>query len=232
MAVLLLSLMVLAWRTGARWLPGFVFLGFLVWLAIHESGVHPTIAGVLIGLLVPVEPALAAEDVDNEVLQDVSSPKAVKETVAMAREAVSLIEWLQHKLHPYSSFLVLPLFALANGGIPLSVNGFYDALRSPITLGVVLGLVVGKVVGISGATWLAAHLRVGALPEGVTMRQLVGVSAVAGVGFTVAIFVAELSLPDTGAIAEAKIGILAASAIAALLAVVLLRSGKEATDGS
>ena len=135
--------------------------------------------------------------------------------MVLARESVSVVEWLEHLLHPWTSFVIVPLFALANAGIPLSSQALSDAASSPITYGVVVGLVVGKLVGVTLFTWLAARLRIGVLPVGARWRDVVGVAALAGIGFTVSIFVAGLAFDDTGLQNEAKVGILAASAIAA-----------------
>jgi Na+:H+ antiporter, NhaA family len=129
---------------------------------------------------------------------------------------------------------VVPLFALANAGVPLSRASLAEAVGSPVTLGVVAGLVVGKLVGISGAAWLALRLRIGALPEGVTGRQLVAVAAVAGIGFTVALFIAGLAYPTTPALQnQARVGILAGSMLAAALGALLLHCSlpRPATPG-
>ena len=134
---------------------------------------------------------------------------------SLAKESVSVVEYLEHLLHPWTSFVIVPIFALANAGIPLSSQALSDAASSPITYGVIAGLVVGKLVGVTLFTWLAARLRIGVLPVGARWRDVVGVATLAGIGFTVSIFVAGLAFDDTGLQNEAKVGILAASAIAA-----------------
>ena len=111
------------------------------------------------------------------------------------QEPISPAERLAHSFHPWTSCVVVPLFALANAGVPLSRAALAAAVGSPVTGGVVLGLVVGKLLGISGAAWLALRLRIGALPEAVTSRQLLALSAVAGVGFTVSLFITGLAYP-------------------------------------
>jgi Na+:H+ antiporter, NhaA family len=138
------------------------------------------------------------------------------------QETISAAERLAHTLHPWTSFVVVPLFALANAGVPLSRSALAEAVGSPVTAGVVLRLVVGKLVGISGAAWLALRLRIGALPEGVTGRQVMTVAAVAGIGFTVALFIASLAYPAPDLQDQARVGILAGSLLAATLGAVLL----------
>jgi Na+:H+ antiporter, NhaA family len=147
---------------------------------------------------------------------------------------VSVVEWLEYRLHPWSSFVILPLFALANAGVPISADALGDAWSSSITHGVVVGLVVGKLVGVTAFTWLAVRVGIGALPPGVTWRQFVGVGAVAGIGFTVSLFVTGLAFTDVALQDEAKIGILAASIIAGLLGALILRrtSGRGRRRGA
>ncbi len=187
-AVLLFSLILLLRRTGVEWLPVHVALGVGVWFAMYRSGVHATIAGVALGMVVPAG------------------------------------ERLEQRLHPWTSFGVVPLFALANAGVTFRSDAL-DAPGSPrIVVGIVLGLVVGKVVGISGAAWLAVRLGVARLPDGARWGHVVGIAAVAGIGFTVSLFVAGLAF-DAGSKTEAaaKIGILIASTAAVALGAMLLR---------
>ena len=156
----------LARRIGVRPIPVYVLLGIGLWLALHESGLHATLVGVILGLMAPTRPIRQRQWVDEEALTDLTTAEAAHETAVMARESVSVVEWLEHLLHPWTSFVILPLFALANAGIPLSSQAVSDAASSPITYGVVLGLVVGKLVGVTAFTWMAARLRIGVLPPG------------------------------------------------------------------
>jgi Na+:H+ antiporter, NhaA family len=194
----------------------FVLLGVALWLALHEAGLHATLAGVVMGLLAPTRPARQPEFVDAAELADVSSPEAARHTVTLARESVSMVEWLEHTLHPWTGFVVVPLFALANAGIPLGGGVLGDAVSSPVAAGVVLGLVVGKPLGIVGASWLAVRFGVARLPVGAAWRGIVAVGVLAGIGFTVSILVAGLAFEDPGLVDEAKLAILAASVLAAL----------------
>jgi NhaA family Na+:H+ antiporter len=188
-AIAVVIVLLLLTRGGVRkwWVLG--PLAVALWVLVHESGVHATIAGVAFGLLMPVD----------------------------------AIERLEHRLHPVTSFVVVPLFALANAGVPLSGDVLRDASTSPITIGVVVGLVAGKVIGITGATWIASRAGLGGLPDDVGWRAFVGMAMVAGIGFTVSLFVTELAF-EAGVVADrARIGVLAASVIAGSLGAVTLR---------
>ena len=181
----------------------YVLPAVALWSLLHESGVHATIAGVALGLLTP-----ARSVGGRAVLDD-----------------------LQHRLHPISALVIVPLFALANAGVRLRADALRDAAGSTIAWGVIIGLVAGKTAGITGATLLARRLRVGELPEGVETRHLIGGAALAGIGFTVALFIAELTFEGTDALAAAKIAILVASIVAGTIGAVVLSLAKT-TKGS
>jgi len=138
------------------------------------------------------------------------------------QETISAAERLAHTLHPWTSFAVVPLFALADAGVPLSRAARSAAVGSPVTIGVILGLVVGKLVGVTCAAWLAVRLGNGFLPETVTNRQLVALASVAGVGFTLALFITGLAYPDPALQDQARVGILAGSLLAAAVGALLL----------
>jgi Na+:H+ antiporter, NhaA family len=203
-------------------------LGVGLWLALEESGVHATIAGVILGLLAPTRPHVQRELVDVGVLTDISSVQAARETASLARQSVSVVEWLEHVLHPWSSFVIVPLFALANAGITLSADAISDAATSRVAIGVLLGLVVGKLVGISMFTWLAVRMNLGIVPEGATARGIAGIAAVAGIGFTVSIFVTDLAFDDPAIQNQAKVAILAAAVLAGALGAIILLRGRPA----
>ncbi len=221
-AVIIVAVLV-ARRVGVRRIPVYIALGAGLWLALHEAGVHATITGVVLGLMAPTRPIRRREDVSDDKLRDVSTPETAHETVVLARESVSVVAWLEHLLHPWTSFVIVPLFALANAGVVLSASALSDALTSRVTYGVVAGLVVGKFVGISLFAWLAVRFKLGALPSGVGWSSIVAVAAVAGIGFTVSIFVTGLAFTDADLQDQAKIGILAASIMAGVLGTLLLR---------
>jgi Na+:H+ antiporter, NhaA family len=225
-AVVLVGVVLVLRRAGVAAIPVYVVAGVALWLAVHESGIHATLAGVALGLLAPTRPIRRRELIDEAALTDLSSVDAAMETAALARQSVSVVEWLEHTLHPWTSFVIVPLFALANAGVPLGARALSDASTSAITYGVLLGLVVGKTVGITLFSWMAARLRIGLLPEGATWRSLVGVAALGGIGFTVSIFIATLAFTSEVHQNEAKVGILLASMLAAVLgSAILLRRG-------
>jgi len=203
----------------------YVVLGVGVWFALLESGVHATLAGVAIGLLAPATPLLkeeVARQHAREALRDNTlDPDELAKLRFLLKESVSVVERLISTLHPVSAYGVLPVFALANAGVELGAIG--KVFTEPVGLGIILGLVLGKPVGIFVASFLAVRLGLGRLPEQTSWSMLVGLGAVAGIGFTVSIFIAGLSFPGAELLTdEAKIAILLASLFAAIVGVVLL----------
>jgi NhaA family Na+:H+ antiporter len=195
-----MALVLLLRRLGVRAISAYVPLGILVWLATLESGVHATIAGVALGLATPARPVGGRP----------------------------VLEQLQHRLHPLSSYLVIPLFALANAGVPLGADALDRAARNPVAWGVALGLLAGKVLGVAGASLVAVRLRLGTLPDDFTMGHVLGLAALAGIGFTVSLFIAELAYPGSELVDLAKVGILAGSLVSGLVgAALLVGSGRR-----
>ena len=213
------------------WTPAYVVVGSFVWLAVFESGIHATIAGVILGLMAPAIPLKSEaeeRDIDDVVRRavrgDASAP-VVRRANFELKEQVSVVERLEDTLHPFSSYIIIPIFALANAGVMLSGDTIGDAVTSPVTLGVVFGLVVGKLVGISFATFLAVKSGVASLPRAASWIDVVGLAAIAGIGFTVSLFITGLAFDDPLIADEARLGILVASTIAAVLGtLILLRS--------
>ena len=190
--IVVIVLMRLASLVHPAW---YVLPGVALWVVTFESGVHATIAGVILGLLTPTGPVGG-----RQVLTD-----------------------LEDTLHPWSSFLVVPVFALANAGVVLDRASLEAAVTGTVAWGVVLGLVVGKPLGIMTSSALAVRLRIGVLPAGVALRHLMGLSLIAGIGFTVSLFVADLAFAGE-LLGEAKVAILAASVLAAAGGSILVRS--------
>ena len=215
------------------WVPVYVVIGTAIWFATLRSGVHATIAGVILGLLTPVR-ALnpnAMQDllIEEEDLADGQlSAAEARRARWRAQASVSVAERIAHDLHPWTSFVVVPLFALANAGVELSADSLRAAASSPVTIGVLVGLVAGKIVGITGFAWGAERLGVAAFPTGVGWLQMTGVAAVAGIGFTVSIFIAGLAFEDGSLVEEAKMGILAASVLATAIGATVLRVSRRA----
>ena len=223
-AAALIMVIFLINRAGVVHLAPYLVLGAALWLATYASGVHATISGVILGLLTPARSFLPAS-VAREWARDLREEPSVQDLEAMrrlARHAVSPVERIAHILHPWSSFLIVPLFALANAGVAIRADAFDAPGAVAVTGGVMLGLVVGKTLGVAGAAWLAARLGVARLPEGATWPMMVAIAAVAGIGFTVSLFVAELAY-ETGSLQDAaKLGVLAASTVAAMIGAVAL----------
>jgi NhaA family Na+:H+ antiporter len=223
-----LALIAVLTKVRVWYIPVYTALGFAVWFATLESGIHATIAGVALGLLCPAKSLLPAGDaaaIAGELSDDQQVTVAEIRTVSFRlRESVSVAERLQDLLHPWTSYVVIPVFALANAGVELSSGAIGDATTSPVTVGVVAGLLIGKFVGITGAVFLATRAGVAALPAGVTMRQIGGMAMLAGIGFTVSLFISGLAFDIAALDAEAKIGILAASTLAAVAGSLLLRA--------
>jgi NhaA family Na+:H+ antiporter len=241
LAVSTCGLMLLLHRVGVRAQVVFVALGGIVWLLTYASGVHPTIAGVALGLLTPAQPFQRPRAVSAEarriadLTQDDPEPPDADARYwlglsALAREAVSPLARVEHLLLPWSSFVILPIFALANAGVRLSADGLVEAATSPITLGVLLGLVLGKSLGIAGISALALRARFARLPTGVRFPHLSGAAIVAGIGFTVSLFMAELAFDDRALVDEAKIGILGASVIAGVAGWLVLRASPAVSE--
>jgi NhaA family Na+:H+ antiporter len=202
------------------YIPIYVVLGVAVWVAMLESGVHATIAGVALGLLTPTSP-LRPESYDTVVSED-TSPDSVRRSIFEVRESLGVAERLQHLIHPWSAFLILPIFAFANARIEISPSALSDAVSSSVGLGVIVGLVVGKPLGIVAAAWLAQWSGWASLPRDCSMRHIVGVGTVAGIGFTVSLFITELAFDDPTLVADAKLAVLMASVAAAALGAALL----------
>jgi NhaA family Na+:H+ antiporter len=223
------------WRIWYQ--PAYVVVGVAVWLCTLQSGIHATIAGVALGLLAPAKPLIPESEAARLPAAlpgeaDVTA-RTIRPVEFRLRETIPVAERLEHRLHPWTSYVVIPVFALANAGIAINAGAVRDAASSAIGLGVVVGLVVGKVVGITGAIWLAVRLGVGRLPDGVVNRHVVGLASLAGIGFTVSIFVTGLAFDDAGRQGEAKLGVLAASVLAAVLGSALLvraTAGTRAVD--
>jgi len=235
-----LALIAALQRLGVRFVGVYAVLGLGVWLATYESGVHATIAGVALGLLTPARPfqrpaAVSAEAVRTaettvDAPEDPDADAAHWRRLAwLSREAISPLERVQHGLHPWSSFVVLPVFALANAGIVLDGDAIEAAAETPVALAVALSLVAGKTLGLTAGAALAVRLGLSSLPQGVRWAHVLGVGALAGIGFTVSLFIAALAYEDPALIQAAKLGILAGSSIAATLGVLLLLRAARTT---
>lgn len=209
----------------------YVFLAAAMWIAVFESGVHATIAGVALGFLTPAV-ALHSRQRTSEILgsrlqaiadSDMEvSEGTLLEASRLAEESVSPLARMHERLHPWTAFLILPVFALANAGVPISLDGIADALTGPLGLGIVLGLVIGAPLGGVLLAWTAVRARLARLPHGLDWPAIGAVAPLKGIGFTVAIFISELAFDEAVLRDQAKIAILVASAAAAVLGVLVL----------
>lgn len=227
----LVGVMLFLRSVGIVWLAPYVVLGSGVWLATQASGIHATISGVVLGLLAPAQPLIAGAVARQWAsdLGDEPGPAELDAMTRLAKTAVSPVERLEHLLHPWTSFLIVPLFALANAGVELRGDSFDGPGTAKVAAGVGIGLVVGKTLGITAAAWLAVRTGLGRLPEGATWPMVAGIAAIAGIGFTVALFIAELAF-DSGALQDAaKIGVLGASTLAAVVGAIVLRRACRST---
>jgi Na+:H+ antiporter, NhaA family len=225
-AVLVAALVALRWAGVWRLTP-YVLTGIALWLAVHESGVHGTLAGVVLGLLLPSRPA-DPEDVERtgtygRALREQPDAERARLAGLAVAATVSANARLLHHLHRWTAYLVVPVFGLANAGVPLDAETLRTALTSPVTIGVCVALVVGNAVGITAGAAVALRTGWGVLPGGVRWSHLMAGATLAGIGFTISLFIADLAFGDGPLKDQATIGILAGSVVAALLGVALLR---------
>ncbi|MFA5787368.1 MAG: Na+/H+ antiporter NhaA [Actinomycetota bacterium] len=239
----LLCVIALLRRAQVRAMAIYVVLGLGVWLAVLESGVHATIAGVALGLLAPTVPfqrpsavsqeahRIADETLGEPVPADVDAHQWLR-LANLSRETVSPLARMESLLHPWTSFVIVPLFALANAGVYLGGGALGQGASSRITIGVLVGLVAGKPLGITLAAWAATRLGLARLPHGVRWSQVLGVSAIAGIGFTVSLFIAGLAFAEDSALSAAKVGVLAASLTAGCIGSALLLLARRGAAGT
>jgi len=236
-AVALFVVVYMAKHRNVRAMSFYWIIGTMVWFAVFQSGVHATLAGVALGFLTPTHPFYGAREYNEKARATVGSygneeqsvmerehvDHEVLELANITRESVSPLTRLEEGLHPWTSFMIVPLFALANAGVRFVGIDIGAALKDPITIGVALGLVLGKIVGITLAMYLAVRSGVARLPIGSTWSHIRGLAVLGGIGFTVSLFVTGLAFDDPAMADLAKIGIFAGSAIAGVTGYLLLR---------
>ena len=237
-AAVFIAILFAANKLGVRKTAFYAIVGLIgVWISFFFSGVHATIAGVLIAFTIPARPKInenifidkigakitkfkAAISNDNSLLTQ-KQAHLISDIDKIADDAGTPLQNLEHFLHPIATFFILPLFALANAGIHIEGN-ILEMIFHPISLGIIIGLVLGKTLGISGFVYFARMFKISVLPEGVTMRQIVGAGMMAGIGFTMSIFISDLAFTNPEYVQIAKIGIFTASIIAAIIGMILL----------
>ncbi len=264
----LIAFLFLYAKMGGRWIVVYFVVGGFVWLAIFLSGLHATLAGVLVALTIPVRTKVDTKSFSQWMHQlldwfdsdgdsdEMSVPTPAQRTALFEMNraiayADSPLHRLEHILHPWVAFLIMPVFALANAGITINTE-LLGALLAPLSLGIILGLVVGKPIGILLSTWLGVKLKLGSLPKNVTWRHILGAGVLAGMGFTMSIFITTLAFSAGGGHAQlfgfklaspilaaasaeeitnlAKLAILVASTLAGVIGYLILRSSPEVKE--
>jgi NhaA family Na+:H+ antiporter len=183
----------------------YILFGIALWYCMYKSGVHPTLAGVILGLMTPnilKENSKLHDGEDNQV---------------------SVIEWLEERIHPWSSFIIVPLFAFANTGVVITSDSINDAINSPIAWGIFAGLVIGKPIGVLASVFIARKINLGQYPQGAKSVDILATGSAAGIGFTVAIFIANLAFSDPATQDLAIFAVIIASLVSALLSVLLFK---------
>jgi NhaA family Na+:H+ antiporter len=247
-ACLLLALA--ANRLGVRHPVLYLSIGALMWIAVLYSGVHATIAGVLMAFMIPSRTVIdqrdflqrgravlnhfeqASKDGTSNVLTDIEQQIAVESLEDACEKVQPPLQRLEHALHPWVSMVIMPLFALANAGVAFP-SDLAALAGQPITLGVVLGLVLGKPIGITLVSWLAVRTGISSLPENVSWMHIHGAGWLAGIGFTMSLFMAGLSFTEESHLTAAKLGIVIASVLAGTVgSLILLRLRPKPSDAA
>jgi NhaA family Na+:H+ antiporter len=204
-AAITVALIYLLNRFGVRSTFVYILFGIALWYCMYRSGVHPTLAGVILGLMTPNILKV------NPKLQDAEDGQ------------VSVIEWLEHKIHPWSSFVIVPFFAFANTGVVITMDSINDALSSPIAWGIFAGLVIGKPIGVLASVFIARKINLGQYPQGAKGFDVLATGSAAGIGFTVAIFIANLAFSDAATQDLAIFAVIMASLVSAVISVLLFK---------
>jgi Na+:H+ antiporter, NhaA family len=232
---------------GVRSVFFYLIIGIAVWVCFLFSGVHATIAGVLVAFTIPARTKINEEEFarkTHEQLEEFEEQIPLRSTLTTSEQhdtiqrmkklcldAETPLQKIEDKLHSWVSFVIMPLFALSNAG--MIINGdFFSSLGSPVSLGIIIGLLAGKFIGVFSFTWIAVRFNISDLPEGANWMHIVGVAILAGVGFTMSLFVTGLAFADAELIDQAKYGILTASFVAGVTGVFLLKWAKKASKVS
>lgn len=231
-----------------RWITLYLVMGLPLWYFVYMSGVHATIAGVLLALTIPAHARVNAvnfvfstrkaldifenahDDPDHDVTQSSIRRASVNAIIKNARQVLPPLHRIEYVVHPWAAFFIIPIFALANAGIPIH-GGIGENLSDPAAIGIILGLFIGKPLGIILLCWFACTIKVASLPRGVSWRHILGAGMLGGIGFTMAIFIANLAYANSQAHLEhAKLAILVASALSAVGGAIVLLMCKSAPE--
>jgi len=205
LAAITVAVIYLLNKFGVKSTYVYILFGIALWYCMYKSGVHPTLAGVILGLMTPnilKENSKLDDGEDNQV---------------------SVIEWLEERIHPWSSFIIVPLFAFANTGVVITSDSINDAINSPIAWGIFAGLVIGKPIGVLASVFIARKINLGQYPQGAKSVDILATGSAAGIGFTVAIFIANLAFSDPATQDLAIFAVIIASLVSALLSVLLFK---------
>lgn len=204
-AAICIAVIYLLRKLGINSTTVYVLFGVVLWYCMYKSGVHPTLAGVILGLMTPNIPKV------NSKLQDGDDNQ------------VSVIEWLEERIHPWSTFIIVPIFAFANTGVVITSESINDAINSPIAWGIFAGLVIGKPVGVLSSVFVAQKIKLGQYPLGTKSLDIFATGSAAGIGFTVAIFIANLAFSDPITQDLAIFAVIVASLVSAVSSVLLFK---------
>lgn len=205
--LIIFSALILANKLKVKYVSVFAIGGILLWICFYKSGIHATVAGVLLGMTLPLG-------------KNVSQSKT------------SMLSRFEHALTPWSSFVVMPIFAFANSGVTLDIKSASTLISTPVSLGIILGLFIGKQIGVFGISYVLVKLKIAKLPSQVTKRHLYGASVLAGVGFTMSLFVSSLSFTDEAVLSTAKMSIMIASVLAAAFGTIIFKFIKPQNENS
>lgn len=205
--LIIFAALILANKLKVKYVSVFSIGGILLWICFYKSGIHATVAGVLLGMTLPLG-------------KNVSQSKT------------SMLSRFEHALTPWSSFVVMPIFAFANSGVTLDIKSASTLISTPVSLGIILGLFIGKQIGVFGISYILVKLKIAKLPSQVTKRHLYGASVLAGIGFTMSLFVSSLSFTDEAVLSTAKMSIMIASVLAAAFGTIIFKFIKPQNENS
>ncbi|MDF3027227.1 MAG: nhaA [Fluviicola sp.] len=226
---------------GVRSMTFYLVLGIAVWIGFLFSGVHATIAGVLVAFMIPARTKIDEKEFVDKAQNYVSEfeqaiplkgdltteeqHEIIQDIKSLCKDAETPLQKLENNLHPWVAFVIMPLFALANAGMVVNGN-FFGSLMNPVSIGVIAGLILGKFIGVFSFTWLMVRFKVAELPEKANWTHVIGVSVLAGVGFTMSLFVTGLAFSDMEIIDQSKYGILTASVVCGVAGVFILKRSR------
>ena len=236
----LIVLLIAMNKLGVRNLLIYIFVGIGLWLAFLKSGVHATVAGVLLAFTIPVSSRINTIKFKNEtesLLQDFDNAGEHGDNVLTNSERLTIIDQIEnncekiltplqrfeHGLHPWVSFFIMPVFALANAGVTIG-SGFGSSLTNPVSIGIILGLFLGKQIGIFSFSYLAVKLKFASEPEGVSWKKIYAAAILSGIGFTMSLFIANLAFTSPELLDTAKVGVLSGSLISGIIGFIILKS--------